>query len=49
VAKNRPVKFPLPGYDLVAFEVTVLSINWIVLIVSGVLLSILFRRAGRPS
>lgn len=32
--------------DLVAFEVTVLMINWIVLIVSGVLLSVWFRRAG---
>lgn len=34
-------------YDIVAYEVTVLTINWIVLIVSGVLLSILFRRAGQ--
>jgi hypothetical protein len=40
---------PLLGYDLVAFEVTVLSINWIVLIVSGVLLSILFRQGVRPA
>ncbi len=31
--------------DLIAFEVTVLMINWVVLIVSGVLLSIVFRRA----
>lgn len=29
--------------DLVAFEVTVLMINWIVLIVSGALLSVVFR------
>jgi hypothetical protein len=32
--------------DLVAFEVTVLLITWIVLIPSGVLLGIVFRRAG---
>lgn len=32
-------------YDIVAFEVTILTINWIVLIVSGILLSIIFRRA----
>jgi hypothetical protein len=38
------VGFWLAGGDLVAFEVSVLSINWIVLIASGVLLSILFRR-----
>ena len=30
-------------YDIVAFEVAILTINWIVLITSGVLLSILFR------
>jgi hypothetical protein len=35
------------GRDLVAFEVTVLMITWIVLIVSGVLLSVVFRRAGK--
>jgi hypothetical protein len=33
-------------YDIVAFEVAILTINWIVLIVSGILLSILFKRAG---
>lgn len=33
--------------DLVAFEVTILMINWIVLIISGVLLSIVFRKASR--
>jgi hypothetical protein len=38
------VGFWVVGGDLVAFEVSVLSINWIVLIASGVLLSILFRR-----
>jgi hypothetical protein len=34
-------------YDIVAFEVTILTINWTVLIVSGILLSVLFRRAGQ--
>jgi len=33
------------GHDLVALEVSVLSINWIVLITSGVSLSVVFRRA----
>lgn len=33
--------------DLVAFEVTVLMINWIVLIISGALLSVVFRQAAR--
>ncbi|MGZ4908299.1 MAG: hypothetical protein ACXV5F_06570 [Halobacteriota archaeon] len=37
----------LLNYDLVAFEVTILTINWIVLIVSGALLSVMFRRASR--
>ncbi len=41
------VTFPLAGYDIVAFEVTVLMIDWTVLIVSGALLSVVFRRAGR--
>jgi hypothetical protein len=35
------------GHDFVAFEVIVLTINWTVLIASGVLLSIVFRRSGR--
>ncbi len=34
----------LLNYDLVAFEVTILTVNWIVLIVSGVLLSAMFRQ-----
>lgn len=34
-------------YDIVAFEVTILTINWTVLIISGILLSVLFRRAGQ--
>jgi len=34
-------------YDIVAFEVAILTINWIVLIISGVLLNVLFRRAER--
>ncbi len=33
-------------YDIVAFEVAILLINWITLIIAGVLLSVLFRRAG---
>ena len=37
----------LVGGDLIAFEVAVLSINWIVLIAAGALLSIVFRRRGR--
>ena len=39
--------FSLLRYDIVAFEVTILTINWTVLIVSGILLSILFRREGQ--
>lgn len=42
------VILPLLGYDIVAFEVAVLTINWLVLIVSGALMSIMFRRAGIP-
>jgi hypothetical protein len=34
----------IAGHDLVAFEVMVLTINWSVLIASGVLLSVVFRR-----
>ena len=37
------------GYDIVAFEVAILTVNWAVLIASGVLLSIIFNRAGRPA
>ncbi len=35
----------LLNYDLVAFEVTISTINWPVLVVSGALLSVIFRRA----
>jgi hypothetical protein len=35
------------GHDLIAFEVTVLMIIWIVLIASGALLGVVFRRAGQ--
>ena len=35
------------GHDLVAFEVTVLTICWFVLIVSGVLIGVVFKRARR--
>jgi hypothetical protein len=41
------VGFWIVGGDLIAFEVSVLSINWIVLVASGVLLGIVFRRAER--
>lgn len=41
--------FSLIGYDIIAFEVTILTINWIVLIVSGALLSIIFKRTGSAS
>jgi hypothetical protein len=37
------------GGDLIAFEVAVLSINWIVLIASGVLLIVDFRRAAQST
>ncbi len=40
------VALPLAGYDIVAFEVTVLMIDWVVLILSGALLTLVFRRAG---
>lgn len=49
VAVAALVGFWLLGHDLVAFEVAVLSINWIVLIASGALLSVVFRRAGRST
>ena len=35
------------GHDLIAFEVTVLMVIWIVLIASGLLLGIVFRRAAQ--
>jgi hypothetical protein len=38
------IGFWIVGGDLIGFEVTVLSVNWIVLIASGVLLGIVFRR-----
>jgi hypothetical protein len=41
--------FSLSGYDIIAFEVTILTISWIVLIVSGALLGIIFKRAGSAS
>jgi hypothetical protein len=37
------------GSDIVGFEVAVLSIDWIVLIVTGVLLAVVFSRATRPA
>jgi hypothetical protein len=41
------VGFWLLRHDLVTVEVSVLIINWLVLIIGGTLLSIVFRRAGR--
>ena len=41
------IGFWLLQHDLVAVEVTVLMINWLVLIVAGTLISLVFRRAGR--
>jgi hypothetical protein len=41
------IGFWIVGGDLIAFEVSILSIDWIVLIASGVLLGLVFRRAGR--
>lgn len=41
------VALPLAGQGIVAFEVTVLMIDWIVLIVAGVLLVLVFRDAAR--
>ncbi len=43
------VGLALLGHDLVAFEVTVLTIIWLVLIASGVLLAVVFRRAWQPA
>jgi len=41
------VGLSLLRYDVVTFEVTIIMINCTVLIVSGALLSVLFRRAGQ--
>ncbi len=41
------VALPLAGQSIVSFEVTVLLIDWIVLIISGVLISLVFRGASR--
>lgn len=43
------VGLALLRHDLVAFEVTVLMITWIVLIASGTLLCVVFRRAGQAA
>ena len=43
------IGFWIIGGDLVAFEVAVLSISWLVLIVSGALLAVMFRRASALS
>ncbi len=38
---------PLVGQSIVAFEVTVLMIDWVVLILSGILLMLVFRGTAR--
>lgn len=45
IAVGSLVSLSLLGYGIVAFEVTILTTNWAVLIASGVMLSVLFRRA----
>jgi hypothetical protein len=47
VAVGSFVSLSLLRYDIVTFEVTIITINCIVLIASGALLSIVFKRAGR--
>lgn len=49
VAVGSFVGLSLLGYGIVTFEVTVIAINCTLLIVSGALLSVVFRRAGRQS
>jgi hypothetical protein len=41
------VGLTLAGYDVVQFEVLVITIDWTVLIVTGILIALLFRR-GEP-
>jgi hypothetical protein len=41
------VGLSLLGYSIVTFEVAIITINCIVLIVSGSLLSVVFKRAGQ--
>jgi hypothetical protein len=46
VAVGSFVGLSLLGYAIVTFEVTIITINCIVLIVSGALLSVVFKRAA---
>ncbi len=41
------VALPMAGQSIVAFEVTVLMIDWLVLLIVGILLSLVFRGASR--
>jgi hypothetical protein len=41
------VGLTLAGYDIVQFEVLVITLNWTVLIVTGILMALMFRR-GAP-
>lgn len=43
------VALAVAAQDIVAFEVTILTINWIVLIVSGAVLSLVYWRAGHAA
>jgi hypothetical protein len=43
---GRIVCPPLPGYAIVTFEVAVVTISSVVLVISGVLLSVVFKRPG---
>jgi len=45
IAVGSLVSLSLLGYDIVAFEVTILTTNWAVLIASSVMMSVLFKRA----
>ncbi|HLE75623.1 MAG TPA: hypothetical protein VI864_06220 [Candidatus Bathyarchaeia archaeon] len=47
LAVSSLVGLSLAGYDIVYFELIIISVNWTVLIVSGILLGVLFRRATK--
>ena len=46
LAVGSLVGLSLAGYDIVQFEVIIIIVDWTVLIVSGILLGVLFRRAA---
>jgi len=47
LAVSSVVGLSTAGYDIVYSEVAIISITWIVLIVSGILLAVLFRRTAK--